>query len=156
MVNGWSGGDPKSLAFANRFDVFHTNILDFQLALRLNQYVGGAAEDPTQQFSAQDLAAYLTERVSAFDGRDDWQGTFIDNHDQMRTVVRLHKLGLSEEESERRLDLATVLLMTVRGIPIIMWGDGAMSSISPISMTMPIRPRHRSTIGMTAPGTELG
>jgi len=75
------------------------------------------------QFSARDLAAYLTERVSAFDGRDDWQGTFIDNHDQMRTVVRLHKLGLSEEDSDRRLDLATVLLMTVRGIPIIMWGD---------------------------------
>jgi cyclomaltodextrin glucanotransferase len=127
IVGEWStggaGGDPKSLLFANHYDVFHTNILDFQLALRLNQYVGGAAEDPTQQFSAQDLAAYLTERVAAFDGRDDWQGTFIDNHDQMRTIVRLHKLGVTEAESKRALDLATVLLMTVRGIPIIMWGD---------------------------------
>jgi cyclomaltodextrin glucanotransferase len=127
FVGEWSSGgaegDPKSLAFANHYDVFHTNILDFQLALRLNQYVGGAAEDPTQQFSAQELAAYLAGRVSAFDGRDDWQGTFIDNHDQMRTLVRLHKLGLSAEDSDRRLDLATVLLMTVRGIPIIMWGD---------------------------------
>ncbi|HEY0790870.1 MAG TPA: alpha-amylase family glycosyl hydrolase, partial [Chthoniobacterales bacterium] len=120
---GGAEGDPKSLTFANRYDVFHTNLLDFQLALRLNQYVGGAAEDPTQQCSAQALAAYLTERVTAFHGRDDWQGTFLDNHDQMRTIVRLHKLGVGEEESDRRLDLATVLLMTVRGIPIIMWGD---------------------------------
>ena len=65
----------------------------------------------------------MTKRVSAFDGRDDWQGTFIDNYDQMRSIVRLHKLGVGEEESKRRLDLATVLLMTVRGIPIIQYGD---------------------------------
>ena len=121
--DGGAGGDAKSLAFANHYDIFHTNILDFQLAIHLNQYIGGTVEDPTQQFSGQDLATYLTERVIAFDGRDDWQGTFIDNHDQMRTVVRLHKLGVGVEDSDRRLDLATVLLMTVRGIPIILYGD---------------------------------
>ena len=127
IVGEWSAGgadgDPKSLAFANRYDTYHTTLLDFQLAIHLNQYIGGAVEDPSQQFSAQDLAAYLTKRVSAFDGRDDWQGTFIDNYDQMRSIVRLHKLGVGVEESKRRLDLATVLLMTVRGIPIILYGD---------------------------------
>ena len=120
---GGAGGDPKSLAFANRHDIYHTNLLDFQFAIHLNQYIGGAVEDPSQQFSAQDLAAYLTKRVSAFDGRDDWQGTIIDNYDQMRSIVRLHKLGVGVEESKRRLDLATVLLMTVRGIPMILYGD---------------------------------
>jgi cyclomaltodextrin glucanotransferase len=38
--------------------------------------------------------------------------------------VRLHKLGItSETERQRRMDLATVLLLTVRGIPIILYGD---------------------------------
>lgn len=127
IVGEWSaggaGGDLKSISFGNRYDTYHTNLLDFQLAIHLNQYIGGAVEDPSQQFSAQDLAAYLTKRVSAFDRRDDWQGTFIDNYDQMRSIVRLHKLGVGVEESKRRLDLATVLLMTVRGIPIILYGD---------------------------------
>jgi glycosidase len=62
--------------------------------------------------------------VTAFDGRDDWQGTFLDNHDELRTLVRLQKLGVqSRVERERRLDLGTVLLMTARGIPIIFYGD---------------------------------
>jgi hypothetical protein len=42
----------------------------------------------------------------------------------MRTLVRLHKLGIeSETERQRRMDLATVLLLTVRGIPILFYGD---------------------------------
>ena len=49
IVGEWSaggaGGDPKSLAFANRYDIYHTNLLDFQLAIHLNQYIGGAVED---------------------------------------------------------------------------------------------------------------
>jgi len=90
----------------------------------LNRFIGGDCEYGTEQRSAQDLDNFLHERVSAFQGRDTWQGTFIDNHDQMRTMVRLQKLGISEEtERERRLDLATVLLLTVRGIPIVFYGD---------------------------------
>jgi glycosidase len=39
-------------------------------------------------------------------------------------MVRLDKIGItSEAERERRMDLATVLLMTVRGIPIVYYGD---------------------------------
>ena len=62
--------------------------------------------------------------MPAFGGRDTWQGIFIDNHDQIRTMVRLDKIGVTSEiERERRMDLATALLMTVRGIPIIYYGD---------------------------------
>lgn len=38
--------------------------------------------------------------------------------------MRLQKLGIrSEAERERRLDLALTLLLTVRGIPIVLYGD---------------------------------
>jgi glycosidase len=38
--------------------------------------------------------------------------------------VRLRKLGVADEtERRQRLDLGTVLLMTIRGIPIIYYGD---------------------------------
>ena len=126
FVREWSGGgvgDPKSLAFANAYPFFKTNIFDFMLSLALNQFIGGSYEDPSQQLSAQGLDTLLQQRVAAFNGRDDWQGTFIDNHDQMRTLVRLQKLGVEEAERDGRLDLATVLLMTVRGIPVIYYGD---------------------------------
>ena len=126
FVGEWSGGgvgDPKSLAFANAYPFFKTNIFDIELSLALNQFIGGGYEDPSQQLSAQGLDTLLQQRVAAFNGRDDWQGTFIDNHDQMRTLVRLQKLGVEEAERDRRLDLASVLLMTVRGIPVIYYGD---------------------------------
>jgi glycosidase len=39
-------------------------------------------------------------------------------------MVRLQKLGVNDEtERRQRMDLGTVLLMTVRGIPIIYYGD---------------------------------
>jgi glycosidase len=107
----------KSLRFANDYKIYGTNILDFQLSYALNQFIGGDYEDVTQQLSAFDLDNFLHERVLAFYGRDTWQGTFLDNHDQIRTVVRLRKLGLIDEtEREQRMDLGTVLLMTVRPI----------------------------------------
>ena len=132
FVGEWSNGgvgDAKSLAFANRYNVLGTNIFDFQLSFALNQFIGGDYEVDNGQGVSQKLNGYaldnfLHERVISFGGRDTWQGTFIDNHDQMRTLVRLQKLGVvSETEREQRMDLATVLLMTGRGIPIIYYGD---------------------------------
>jgi glycosidase len=126
IVGEWSNGgvgDAKSLRFANNYDFFGTNILDFQLSLRLNRFIGGDYEYSTEKISAGDLDKFLHERVLAFDERDTWQGTFLDNHDQIRTMVRLQKLGVAETERRRRMDLSTVLLMTVRGIPIIYYGD---------------------------------
>ncbi len=126
FVGEWSNGgvgDTKSLRFANDYAAFATNIFDFQLALRLNQFIGGSAEDPSQQLDAAGLSGFLLKRVAAFAGRDTWQGVFIDNHDQMRTLVRLQKLQIGQAERERRMDLATVLMMTVRGIPFVYYGD---------------------------------
>ena len=127
FVGEWSNGgagDAKSLRFANNYKLFGTNILDFQLSFALNQFIGGDYEDATQKLDAFGLDNMLHERVQAFQGRDTWQGTFLDNHDQIRTLVRLQKLGLTDEtERQQRMDLGTVLLMTVRGIPIIYYGD---------------------------------
>lgn len=127
IVGEWSHGgvgDAKSLRFANHYNFFGTNILDFQLSFALNQFIDGDYEVATQRMSASELDNFLHQRVSAFNGRDTWQGTFLDNHDQIRTMVRLQKLGVADEtEREHRMDLGTVLLMTVRGIPIIYYGD---------------------------------
>jgi glycosidase len=127
IVGEWSNGgvgDPKSLRFANDYALNRTNILDFKLAVALNEFAGGPYEAPSQQLTATGLDRFLQQRVAAFAGRDTWQGTFIDNHDQIRTLVRLQKLGVrSEAERERRLDLAMTLLLTVRGIPIVLYGD---------------------------------
>ena len=127
FVGEWSNGgagDAKSLRFANNYKLYGTNILDFQLSFALNQFIGGDYEDPTQKLDAFGLDNMLHERVQAFNGRDTWQGTFLDNHDQIRTLVRLQKLGLTDEtERQQRMDLGTVLMMTVRGIPIIYYGD---------------------------------
>ena len=62
--------------------------------------------------------------MAAFPGHDTWEATFIDNRDQMPTLERIHKLGIaSDMERYRRMDFATSLLLTVRGIPIIFYGD---------------------------------
>lgn len=127
IVGEWSGGgvgDAKSLQFANDYNVNAVNILDFQLSYALNRFVGGDFEAASERVDGVGLDAFLHARVAAFAGRDDWQGTFIDNHDQIRTLVRLKKLGDgSEVDRDRRMDLASVLLLTVRGIPIMMYGD---------------------------------
>ncbi len=127
IVGEWSGGgvgDEKSLRFANDYARNATNILDFQLAIGLNQFIGGDYETTKQRLTAAGLDRLLQQRVVAFAGRDTWQGTFVDNHDQIRTMVRLQKLGVAAEaERERRLDLAMTLLLTVRGIPIVLYGD---------------------------------
>jgi cyclomaltodextrin glucanotransferase len=119
-----SVGGNKSLRFANNYDLFQTNILDFQLSFRLNRFIGGSYEDSTQLLSATGLDQYLRQRVIDFEGRDTWQGTFLDNHDEIRTLGRLKIIGVSDEaERRQRMDLGSVLLMTVRGIPIIYYGD---------------------------------
>jgi cyclomaltodextrin glucanotransferase len=127
IVGEWSHGgvgDAKSLRFIRDYDVFGTNILDFQLSFALNRFIGGEYEDATEKMNAFDLDNFLHKRILAFNGRDTWQGTFLDNHDQIRTLARLQKLGLGDETQRRqRMDLGTVLLMTVRGIPIIYYGD---------------------------------
>jgi glycosidase len=141
FVGEWSGGgvgDEKSLRFANNYDLYQTNILDFQLSFRLNRFIGGAHEDSTQLLSARELDLFLHRRVVDFKGRDTWQGTFLDNHDQIRTLGRLKIIGVADEaERRQRMDLGSVLLMTVRGIPIIYYGDEQYLVYYDADLTMP-------------------
>lgn len=127
IVGEFSGGGvgySKSLVFANHYRYFKTNILDFQLSFELNRFIGGSYEVSSEQADAGDLDRLLRQRVIAFKGRDDWMGTFLDNHDEIRTMTRLKVLNVpTETERRQRMDLGTVLLMTVRGIPIIYYGD---------------------------------
>ena len=127
IVGEFSGGGvgySKSLVFANHYRYFKTNILDFQLSFELNRFIGGPYEVGSEQADAGDLDRLLRQRVIAFKGRDDWMGTFLDNHDEIRTMTRLKVLNVpTETERRQRMDLGTVLLMTVRGIPIIYYGD---------------------------------
>ena len=127
IVGEWSNGgvgQQNSLMFANDYDVFKTRILDFQLSFALNRFIGGGYEYPAQRMTGNELGEFLSRRVQAFHGDDDWMGTFLDNHDEIRTMTRLDKIGVSNETERReRMDLATVMLMTVRGIPIIYYGD---------------------------------
>jgi cyclomaltodextrin glucanotransferase len=127
IVGEWSNGgvgQQRSLTFANHYDYFKTRILDFQLSFALNRFIGGAYEDPSQLTNATELDQFLNRRVQAFHGNDDWLGIFIDNHDEIRTMTRLDKIGVpTETERRQRMDLATVLLITIRGIPIIYYGD---------------------------------
>ena len=127
IVGEFSGGGvgySKSLVFANHYRYFKTNILDFQLSFELNRFIGGPYEVGSEQADAGDLDRLLRQRVIAFKGRDDWMGTFLDNHDEIRTMTRLKVLNVpTETERRQRMGLGTVLLMTVRGIPIIYYGD---------------------------------
>ena len=62
--------------------------------------------------------------MTAFHGRGTWPGTLIDNHDKMRPLVRFHRLGIASDTGrQRRPDLATISLLTIRVIPIIFYGD---------------------------------
>jgi cyclomaltodextrin glucanotransferase len=127
IVGEWSNGgvgQQNSLKFTNDYDYFKTRILDFQLSFALNRFIGGTYEYPVERMTGNKLGEFLSRRVQAFDGNDDWTGTFIDNHDQIRTMTRLNAIGVpTETERRQRMDLATVMLMTVRGIPIIYYGD---------------------------------
>ena len=44
--------------------------------------------------TGNELAEFLSRRVQAFHGNDDWAGTFIDNHDEIRTMTRLEAIGV--------------------------------------------------------------
>ena len=129
----WESSQAAALATRNPYSLFilcqslqllqdeHPRLSAF---VRTHRFIGGPYEVPSKLADAADLDTLLQQRVAAFQGRDDWMGTFLDNHDEIRTKTRLHVLGVTTEtEREQRMDLGTVLLMTVRGIPTIYYGD---------------------------------
>ncbi len=127
IVGEWSDGgvgNNKSLRFASQYSRYHTNLLDFQTAFALNRFIQRNKQPEENRESAQQLDQYLHRRVYDFHGRDTWQGVFLDNHDEIRSLVRLKRLGVDKQSNrKRRMDVGTVLMMTIRGIPIIYYGD---------------------------------
>jgi hypothetical protein len=66
IVGEWSHGgigDSKSLRFANQYQIYGTNILDFALSLKLNQFIEGNYAYSGDQITAFDLDNFLHERV---------------------------------------------------------------------------------------------
>lgn len=66
IVGEFSGGDvgyPKSLVFADAYDYFKTNILDFQLSFELNRFIGGSYEVSSELADAADLDTLLHQRT---------------------------------------------------------------------------------------------
>ena len=72
--------------------------------------------------------------VDMFDGDVNYEGgaeqairmpTFLGNHDMGRfsTIVKADNPGISQEELEQRVALGHVMLMTLRGTPVIYYGD---------------------------------
>jgi cyclomaltodextrin glucanotransferase len=127
IIGEWSEGgvgNKKSLQFESDYSHYHTNLLDFKTSFALNRFIQGRYFSKNNPETATQLDLYFHQRVVAFKGRDTWQGVFLDNHDEIRSLVRLQKLHVNDEnERENRLDLGTVLMMTIRGIPIIYYGD---------------------------------
>jgi glycosidase len=95
-------------------------VLDFNFALAVGETVAGSRG---------------TERLAElFDGDALYEGgsaaalqlpTFISNHDAGRFgyVVRQARPGASDDEILRRMTLGYAMLMTLRGVPVIYYGD---------------------------------
>jgi Glycosidases len=154
IVGEWSNGgvgQQNSLMFVNNYDYFKTRILDFQLSFALNRFIGGGYEYPVERTTGNELGEFLGRRVQAFHGNDDWMGTFLDNHDEIRTMTRLDKIGVpTETERRHRMDLATVVLMTFAVFPSFIM---ATSNISPSMTRQWVTRRSTSTRVTTIRGT---
>jgi len=111
--------DPGSLAVHTRVDRLPA-VLDFAFAAAVRATVAGKAG---------------TEKLARlFDGDALYEGgvqaaqqlpTFISNHDQGRFAyfVRRGHPGMSEQEVSRRVLLAHAMLLTLRGVPVVYYGD---------------------------------
>ena len=111
--------DPGSLAVHTRVDRLPA-VLDFAFAAAVRSTV--AAEAGTEKLAR------------LFDGDALYEGgaqaaqqlpTFVSNHDQGRFAyfVRRGHPAMSEEEIARRVLLAHAMLFTLRGVPVVYYGD---------------------------------
>jgi glycosidase len=111
--------DPALLAEHTRVDRLPA-VLDFAFAAAVREVVGGAA------------GTKLLARL--FDGDALYEGgaatalqlpTFVSNHDNGRFAYFVQRLrpGISEAETLKRVVLAHAMLLTLRGVPVIYYGD---------------------------------
>jgi glycosidase len=111
--------NPAQLARHTRVDGLPA-VLDFGFALAVRETVAGSMGTERLAELYADDALYEGGAAGARQ-----LPTFISNHDMGRFgyFVRKAQPGASDEEVQRRVTLAYAMLMTLRGVPVIYYGD---------------------------------
>lgn len=110
----------KSQRFANSTE--NVDLLDFSLRYSIESTIAGDR-------SFQELNSAIEARSGAWNGREHYQGIFLDNHDVSRTAVVLRSnKGMNIELANRRIDLGLAMVMTLPGVPIIYYGSEQYSA----------------------------
>lgn len=111
--------DPGTLALHTRVDRLPA-VLDFAFAAAVRETVAGHA--------GTDVLAGLFADDALYEGGESAAlrlPTFVSNHDAGRLayLVRSSRPGISDEETLRRVILAHAMLLTLRGVPVVYYGD---------------------------------
>jgi len=111
--------NPGLLAEYTRVDRLPA-VLDFAFAAAVRQTVGGRA--------GTEVLARLFEGDALYEGgapAAQQLPTFVSNHDQGRFAYFVRRLrpGISDAETLRRVMLAHAMLFTLRGVPVVYYGD---------------------------------
>lgn len=111
--------DPGTLAMHTRVDRLPA-VLDFAFAAAVRETVAGHA--------GTDVLAGLFVDDALYEGGERAAlrlPTFVSNHDEGRFAhfVRAARPGISDEETLRRVILAHAMLLTLRGVPVVYYGD---------------------------------
>jgi glycosidase len=114
-----AGADPAALAVHTRVDHLPA-VLDFAFATAVRETVGGK--------SGTEVLARVFEDDALYEGGVETAlqlPTFISNHDDGRFAhfVRELRPGVSDEETFKRVLLAHAMLFTLRGVPVVYYGD---------------------------------
>jgi glycosidase len=111
--------DPALLAVHTRVDRLPA-VLDFAFAAAVRESVAGNAGTEVLATLFEDDALYEGGAAAALQ-----LPTFISNHDNGRFGYFVHQLrpGVSDDEALRRVLLAHAMLFTLRGVPVVYYGD---------------------------------
>ncbi|MHC9538996.1 MAG: alpha-amylase family glycosyl hydrolase [Vulcanimicrobiota bacterium] len=113
VVGEWNKGGsdvPEAVNFERESSI---HLLDFRL-----QYELSAVFNENRPFTKiTDLLAHDSKLTDPYQTM-----TFLDNHDMPRFLSKAIADGADEKEARQRLEAATYLLLTMRGIPCIYYG----------------------------------
>ncbi len=114
-----AGVDPAALAIHTRVDHLPA-VLDFAFAAAVRETLAGN--------SGTEVLARIFEDDVLYEGGTETARqlpTFVSNHDDGRFAYFVRKLrpGISDEETLQRVLLAHAMLFTLRGVPVVYYGD---------------------------------
>jgi glycosidase len=111
--------DTALLALHTRVDRLPA-VLDFAFANAVRESVGGSAGTEVLARVFEDDALYAGGVAAALQ-----LPTFISNHDAGRFawVARAHHAGITDAELLQRVELAHAMLLNLRGVPVVYYGD---------------------------------